>query len=73
MAAWESFPLRDVGVFELNEIPKNYFAEVEQAAFAPANVVNGISYSPDKLLQGRLLSYPDAHRYRLGVNYEQIR
>ncbi len=66
------FPLRDVGVFELNEIPKNYFAEVEQAAFAPANVVNGISYSPDKLLQGRLLSYPDAHRYRLGVNYEQI-
>lgn len=66
------FPLIDVGVFELNEIPKNYFAEVEQAAFAPANVVNGISYSPDKLLQGRLLSYPDAHRYRLGVNYEQL-
>jgi catalase len=66
------FPLIDVGTFELNEIPKNYFAEVEQAAFAPAHVVSGISYSPDKLLQGRLLSYPDAHRYRLGVNYEQI-
>ena len=66
------FPLIDVGTFELNEIPKNYFASVEQSAFAPANVVNGISYSPDKLLQGRLLSYPDAHRYRLGVNYEQI-
>jgi catalase len=57
---------------ELNEIPANYFAVVEQAAFAPAHVVDGISYSPDKMLQGRLLSYPDAHRYRLGVNYEQL-
>lgn len=66
------FPLIDVGEFELNEIPKNYFAEIEQAAFAPAHVVNGIGYSPDKLLQGRILSYPDAQRYRLGVNYEQI-
>jgi catalase len=68
----KDYPLIDVGVMELNQIPKNYFAEVEQSAFAPANVVDGISYSPDKLLQGRLLSYPDAHRYRLGVNYEQI-
>jgi catalase len=66
------FPLIDVGVLELNEVPVNYFAQVEQAAFAPAHVVNGISYSPDKMLQGRLLSYPDAHRYRLGGNYEQI-
>lgn len=66
------FPLIDVGTFELNEVPKNYFAQVEQAAFAPAHVVDGISYSPDKMLQGRLLSYPDAHRYRLGANYEQI-
>ena len=66
------FPLIDVGEFELNQIPKNYFADVEQSAFAPAHVVDGISYSPDKMLQGRLLSYPDAHRYRLGVNYEQI-
>ncbi len=66
------FPLIDVGTMELNEIPSNYFAEVEQSAFAPAHVVDGISYSPDKMLQGRLLSYPDAHRYRLGVNYEQI-
>ncbi len=66
------FPLIDVGVLELNQIPKNYFAEVEQSAFAPAHVVDGISYSPDKMLQGRLLSYPDAHRYRLGANYEQI-
>ena len=66
------YPLMDVGVLELNEIPSNYFRDVEQSAFAPAHVVDGISYSPDKMLQGRLLSYPDAHRYRLGVNYEQI-
>lgn len=66
------FPLIDVGVLELNENPDNYFAHVEQAAFAPTNVVDGISYSPDRMLQGRILSYPDAHRYRLGVNYEQL-
>ncbi len=66
------FPLMDVGIMELNEIPENYFCDVEQSAFNPAHVVDGIDYSPDKLLQGRLLSYPDAHRYRLGVNYEQI-
>lgn len=66
------FPLIDVGVMELNENPDNYFAHVEQSAFAPAHVVDGIGYSPDKMLQGRLLSYPDAHRYRLGANYEQI-
>ena len=66
------FPLIDVGIMELNEVPKNYFAQVEQSAFAPAHVVDGIGYSPDKMLQGRLLSYPDAHRYRLGANYEQI-
>lgn len=68
----KDFPLTDVGVMELNEIPKNYFRDVEQSAFAPAHVVDGIGYSPDKMLQGRLLSYPDAHRYRLGVNYEHI-
>ena len=66
------FPLIDVGVLELNQNPDNYFAHVEQAAFAPAHVVDGIGYSPDKMLQGRLLSYPDAHRHRLGGNYEQI-
>jgi len=66
------FPLIHVGVMELHAIPANYFADVEQAAFAPAHVVDGIGYSPDKMLQGRLLSYPDAHRYRLGVNYEQL-
>lgn len=68
----DDFPLIEVGELELNMIPKNYFAAVEQSAFAPAHVIDGISYSPDKMLQGRLLSYPDAHRYRLGVNYEQI-
>lgn len=66
------YPLIQVGELELNEIPDNFFAHVEQAAFAPAHVVDGISYSPDKMLQGRILSYPDAHRYRLGVNYEQL-
>jgi catalase len=68
----KEFPLIPVGVLELNENAQNYFAEIEQSAFAPAHVVDGISYSPDKMLQGRILSYPDAHRYRLGVNYEQI-
>ena len=66
------YPLIDVGVIELNKNPDNYFQDIEQAAFAPAHVVDGIGYSPDKMLQGRLLSYPDAHRYRLGANYEQI-
>lgn len=68
----KDFPLIDVGLMELNKIPENYFRDVEQAAFAPAHIVNGIGYSPDKMLQGRLLSYPDAHRYRLGTNYEHI-
>lgn len=66
------YPLIEVGVLELNRNPENYFAEVEQAAFAPAHVVPGIGFSPDVLLQGRLFSYGDAQRYRLGVNYNQI-
>ena len=66
------YPLIDVGVLELNRNPDNYFADVEQAAFNPANVVPGISFSPDKMLQGRLFSYGDAQRYRLGVNHYQI-
>ncbi len=66
------FPLIEIGYFELNRNPENYFAEVEQAAFNPANVVPGISFSPDKMLQGRLFSYGDAQRYRLGVNHHQI-
>lgn len=66
------YPLIEVGVLELNRNPDNYFADVEQAAFNPANVVPGISFSPDKMLQGRLFSYGDAQRYRLGVNNYQI-
>ncbi|ADD68488.1 Catalase [Denitrovibrio acetiphilus DSM 12809] len=66
------YPLIDVGVLELNKNPQNYFAEVEQAAFSPGNVVPGVSFSPDKMLQARIVSYADAHRYRLSGNYELI-
>jgi len=66
------YPLIEVGIIELNRNPENYFADVEQAAFSPANVVPGIGFSPDKMLQGRLFSYGDAHRYRLGINHHQI-
>jgi len=66
------YPMIDVGELELNRNPENYFAEVEQAAFDPKNVVPGMGYSPDKMLQGRLISYPDAHRYRIGVNYNLL-
>src|SRR5882724_3624608 len=68
----KDYPLIEVGVMELNRNPENFFAEVEQAAFNPANVVPGISFSPDKMLQGRLFSYGDAQRYRLGVNHHLI-
>ena len=68
----KEYPLIEAGVMELNEIPENYFAYVEQAAFAPSHTIDGISLSPDKMLQGRILAYPDAHRYRLGANYEQL-
>jgi catalase len=68
----KDFPLIDVGFIELNEIPDNYFQDIEQSAFAPANLIDGIGFSPDKMLQGRILSYPDAHRYRIGANYEQL-
>lgn len=66
------YPLIEVGEFELNRNPENYFADVEQAAFAPSNVVPGISFSPDRMLQARLFGYQDAARYRLGVNHHQI-
>jgi len=66
------YPLIEVGEMTLDRNPANYFAEVEQAAFAPANIVPGMGYSPDKMLQARLISYPDAHRYRLGVNYDTL-
>ncbi|BCI51198.1 catalase [Mycolicibacterium litorale] len=65
-------PLIEVGEWELNRNPDNYFAEVEQAAFSPARIVPGIGFSPDKMLQGRLFSYNDAQNYRLGVNHHQI-
>ncbi|MBR2144332.1 MAG: catalase, partial [Akkermansia sp.] len=66
------FPLIEVGEMVLNRNPQNYFAEVEQAAFNPAQVVPGIGFSPDKMLQGRLFAYGDAQRYRLGVNHHLI-
>lgn len=68
----KDFPLIEAGVLELNKNPQNYFADVEQAAFNPAHIIPGIGLSPDKLLQGRLFSYGDAQRYRLGVNHDQI-
>lgn len=68
----EDYPLVDVGVLELDKNPENYFSEVEQAAFNPTNIVPGIGFSPDKMLQGRLFSYGDAQRYRLGVNHHLI-
>ena len=68
----KDYPLMTVGRFVLDHNPENYFAEVEQAAFNPANFVPGIGPSPDKMLQGRLFSYGDAHRYRLGVNHTQL-
>ena len=68
----KEFPLHEVGVMELNRNPENYFADVEQAAFNPQNIVEGIGFSPDKMLQGRLFSYGDTQRYRLGVNHNLI-
>lgn len=68
----KEFPLIDVGVMTLNENPKNYFNEVEQAAFSPSNIVPGISFSPDKMLQARIFSYPDAQRYCIGTHYAQL-
>jgi catalase len=66
------YPVTEVGVMELNRNPENYFADVEQAAFNPANIVPGIGFSPDRMLQGRLFAYGDAQRYRLGVNHHLI-
>lgn len=65
-------PLVDIGEIILNKNPQNYFNEVEQAAFSPSNIVPGIGFSPDKMLQGRIFSYPDAHRYRIGTNYHLL-
>ncbi|ODC02629.1 catalase [Terasakiispira papahanaumokuakeensis] len=66
------YPLIEVGELTLNRNPDNYFAEIEQLAMSPSNVVPGIGFSPDKVLQARLFSYADAHRYRLGTHYEAL-
>jgi catalase len=68
----KDYPLIEVGMVEMNENPENYFMYVENAAYSPSNVVPGIGFSPDKMLQGRIFSYADAHRYRLGTHYEQL-
>jgi len=68
----KDYPLIEVGILELNRNPEDYFAEVEQAAFSPSNIVQGISFSPDKMLQARIFSYGDAHRYRVGTHYEML-
>jgi catalase len=68
----KDYPLIEVATLELNRNPENYFAEVEQSAFAPSQIVPGLGFSPDKMLQGRLFAYADAHRYRLGINHHQI-
>ncbi|EHL97798.1 catalase [Acetobacteraceae bacterium AT-5844] len=68
----EDYPLIEVGILELNRNPEHYFAEIEQASFSPSNVVPGIGYSPDKVLQARLFAYADAHRYRVGTHYEAL-
>lgn len=68
----KDYPRIEVGRFMLNKNPENYFAEVEQAAFSPGRFVPGIEASPDKMLQGRIFAYADAHRYRLGANHEQL-
>jgi catalase len=68
----KDYPLIEVGVVELNRNAAHYFAEVEQASFSPSNIVPGIGFSPDKMLQARIFSYADAHRYRVGTHYESL-
>ena len=68
----KDFPLMPVGLFELNRNPLNYHAEVEQAALSPSNVVPGMGYSPDKMLQARLFAYHDAQLYRVGTNHQHL-
>ncbi|MCE5978706.1 catalase [Pseudomonas sp. JR33AA] len=68
----KDYPLIEVGVLELNRNPLNYFAEVEQATFGPSNMVPGVGLSPDRMLQGRVFAYADAHRYRVGTNHQQL-
>ena len=68
----KDYPLIEVGVMELNRNPAHYFVEIEQASFSPSNIVPGIGFSPDKMLQARIFSYADAHRYRVGTHYEAL-
>jgi len=68
----KDYPLIDIGEVQLNKMPIDYFSEVEQSAFSPANIVPGIGLSPDKLLQARVMMYDDAQYHRLGPNYKQI-
>ena len=68
----KDYPLIEVGILELNRNPDNYFAEVEQSSFSPSNIVPGIGFSPDKMLQARIFSYADSHRYRIGTHYEML-
>lgn len=68
----DEFPLIEVGELELNEIPKNYFTHVEQATFSPANIIPGIGFSSDPMLQARLFSYTDAQRHRVGINSKEL-
>ena len=66
------YPLIEVGTHGLNENPQNFFAQIEQAAFSPANTVPGVDISPDRMLMARVFSYPDAQRYRVGTNYAEL-
>jgi catalase len=68
----KDYPMIDLGMLELNRNPENYFAEVEQSSFSPSNIVPGIGFSPDKMLQARIFSYADSHRYRVGTHYEML-
>lgn len=68
----KDFPLQPVGKLTLNKNPENYFTDIEQAAFSPSTIVPGIAPSADPMLQARMFAYPDAARYRLGVNYQQL-
>jgi catalase len=68
----KDYPLRKVGTMTLNRNPQNHHAQIEQAAFAPTNIVKGIGFSPDKMLLGRVFAYPDIQRYRIGANYQQV-
>ena len=68
----KDYPLIEVGELEMHTVPENYFQMIENAAYSPSNVVPGIGFSPDKMLQARIFSYADAHRYRLGTHYEAL-